>query len=151
VPISRAEKRTVLKKASARGLSMAEFARRALLRYDPTEERDAEEAQLRALVEAFSAPCRGAGAARPHRRRARRGDRPARGDAPKGRAVSVLGEALASIKSIVLIEEWVKSQSARLERLAELVTDLDRRVVRIETAMELAIGGRPTLPRRKDD
>ena len=65
--------------------------------------------------------------------------------------MSVLGEALASIKSIVLIEEWVKSQSARLERLAELVPDLDRRVVRIETAMELAIGGRPTLPRRKDD
>jgi hypothetical protein len=65
--------------------------------------------------------------------------------------VSVLGEALASIKSIVLIEERVKSQSARLERLAELVIDVDRRVVRIETAMELAIGGRTALPRHKDD
>jgi hypothetical protein len=53
VPISPAEKRAVSKKASARGLSMAEFARRALLRYDPTGERDAEEAQLRALVGTF--------------------------------------------------------------------------------------------------
>jgi hypothetical protein len=65
--------------------------------------------------------------------------------------MSVIGEALASIKSIILIEERVKTQSARLERLTELVSDLDRRVVRIETAMELAIGGRPALPRRKED
>lgn len=65
--------------------------------------------------------------------------------------MSGLGEVLASIKSIILIEERVKTQSARLERLAELVSDLDRRVVRIETAMELAIGTRPALSRRNED
>ena len=61
--------------------------------------------------------------------------------------MSMLGEALASIKSLVLIEERVKNQSARLEKLAEAVADLDRRVVRVETTLKLAIGRRPSIPR----
>jgi hypothetical protein len=53
VPISPADKRAVSRKASARGMSMAEFARRALLRYDPRLEPEAEEAELRALLDVF--------------------------------------------------------------------------------------------------
>ncbi len=55
VPISSADKRVVEKKASAGKMSMAEFVRRAALRYDPRTERRREEVELCSLLEAFHA------------------------------------------------------------------------------------------------
>jgi hypothetical protein len=53
--------------------------------------------------------------------------------------MSTLSEALAAIKSIILIEERVKSQSEKLERLAQLLVDVDRRLIRVETTLDLAM------------
>ena len=64
--------------------------------------------------------------------------------------MSAIGEALSAIKSIILIEERVKAQAAKLEKLAELVVGIDRRLVRVETTLELAMrraGPSPDLPR----
>jgi hypothetical protein len=55
VPISRADKKAVEKKASAGKMSTAEFVRRAALHYDPRNERRREEAELRSLLAAFRA------------------------------------------------------------------------------------------------
>ena len=41
--------------------------------------------------------------------------------------MSALSEALSAIKSIILIEERVKSQGMKLEKLAELLVQVDRR------------------------
>ena len=53
VPISPADKQLVERKASARHMSMAEFARRAVLQYEPRDEEEREEEELRALLEVF--------------------------------------------------------------------------------------------------
>ena len=53
VPISPSEKRAVARKAAAEKLSMAEFVRRAILRYDSRSEASNEEAELKALLEVF--------------------------------------------------------------------------------------------------
>jgi len=69
--------------------------------------------------------------------------------------VSTLGDALAAIKSIILIEERVKGQGEKVEKLAQLVIDVDRRLVRVETTLDLAMhrpaGPKipPPLPRRR--
>jgi hypothetical protein len=55
--------------------------------------------------------------------------------------MSALSEALSAIKSIILIEERVKSQGTKLEKLAELLVDVDRRLVRVETTLDLATRG----------
>ena len=53
--------------------------------------------------------------------------------------MTALGEALSAIKSIILIEERVKGQGAKLEKVAELLVGMDRRLVRVETTLELAL------------
>jgi hypothetical protein len=53
VPVSLADKQSVERKASAGHMSMAEFARRALLRDDPGEDDNVIEAELRALLDVF--------------------------------------------------------------------------------------------------
>jgi hypothetical protein len=53
VPISPADKKAVERKAAAGKMSMAEFARRAVLKYDPREEENRIEAELRAVLQAF--------------------------------------------------------------------------------------------------
>ncbi len=57
--------------------------------------------------------------------------------------MSLLGDALNAIRSIILIEERVKSQGAKLEKLVELFTAMDRRLVRVETILDLATRGSP--------
>jgi hypothetical protein len=52
--------------------------------------------------------------------------------------MSTLGDALAAIKSIILIEERIKGQAEKVEKLAQLVIDIDRRLVRVETTLDLA-------------
>jgi hypothetical protein len=53
VPISPTDKRAVERKAAAGKMSMAEFTRRAVLKYDPRQEEEQIEAQLRAVLAAF--------------------------------------------------------------------------------------------------
>ena len=53
--------------------------------------------------------------------------------------MTALGDALSAIKSIILIEERVKGQGAKLEKVAELLVEMDRRLVRVETTLELAL------------
>jgi hypothetical protein len=53
--------------------------------------------------------------------------------------MSAIGDAIGAIRSIVLIEERVKSQGAKLEKLAGLLVEMDRRLVRVETTLDLAM------------
>ncbi len=53
--------------------------------------------------------------------------------------MSTLSDALAAIRSIVLIEERVRSQGAKLERLADTMVDVDRRLIRVETTLDLLL------------
>jgi hypothetical protein len=53
--------------------------------------------------------------------------------------MTALGDALSAIKSIILIEERVKNQTAKLEKVAELLVEMDRRLVRVETTLDLAL------------
>jgi hypothetical protein len=55
--------------------------------------------------------------------------------------MSTLSDALAAIKSIILIEERLQSQGAKQEKLSEQIVDLDRRLVRIETTLDLLLRG----------
>jgi hypothetical protein len=62
--------------------------------------------------------------------------------------MSSIGDALKGIKQILLLQEQVKrleqvgeKQSAALDRLADDVIAIDKRVIRIETMIEMA--GRP--------
>jgi hypothetical protein len=55
VPISPADKKIVEKRATRNAMSMAEYARRAMLDYDPRRTQAAQEAELRALIEAHEA------------------------------------------------------------------------------------------------
>jgi hypothetical protein len=55
VPISPADKRMVERKASSGKMSTAEFVRRAVQRYDPREGEDREAAELRSMLDVFTA------------------------------------------------------------------------------------------------
>jgi hypothetical protein len=55
VPMSPADKKRVEKRASRHSLSMAEYARRAMLGYDPDTDQAAQEAELHTLIAAHEA------------------------------------------------------------------------------------------------
>jgi hypothetical protein len=55
VPMSADDKKLVEKRATRHSMSMAEYARRAMLDYDPDDDRSAQDANLRALIEAHEA------------------------------------------------------------------------------------------------
>jgi hypothetical protein len=58
--------------------------------------------------------------------------------------VSLYGDAIAAIRSVILIDERVQSVAAKVDRLADEVRDMRERLVRIETIVEVARnGGRP--------
>ena len=68
--------------------------------------------------------------------------------------MSTLGDALAALKNAVLLQERLDvvrrelvDLSSNVRRLDERVINIDRRVVRIETMIEMSGGGRPTNPR----
>lgn len=62
--------------------------------------------------------------------------------------MSTLGDAMAAIRSIILIEERVRQQGEKVEKLANSVVDIDRRLVRVEAMIELALNRRSEpLPR----
>lgn len=47
------------------------------------------------------------------------------------------GEAIAAIRSMVLVDERVQTLVGRVDRLAEDVRAMDRRLVRLETIVEV--------------
>lgn len=57
--------------------------------------------------------------------------------------MSVLRDAMQAIRSIILIEERVRQQGEKVEKLAALTVDIDRRLVRVETVMDLAVRRAP--------
>ena len=67
--------------------------------------------------------------------------------------MSAIGDALAALKKVILLEERITSQSQKLERLAVNVVEMDKRLAALEGRMEgflaaasafSAGGGRPT-------
>ncbi len=55
--------------------------------------------------------------------------------------MSLYGDAVAAIKSIILIDERVQSQSRKVEKLADEVLALRERVVRLEAVIEVLLQG----------
>lgn len=53
--------------------------------------------------------------------------------------MSALRDAIEAIRSIILIEERVRQQGEKVEKLAALAMDIDRRLVRIEAIVDLAV------------
>jgi|HubBroStandDraft_1064217.scaffolds.fasta_scaffold98105_2 hypothetical protein len=51
--------------------------------------------------------------------------------------MSLYGEAVAAIKSVILIDERVQSVARKLDRLADEVRDMKDRLIRLETMVEL--------------
>jgi hypothetical protein len=50
--------------------------------------------------------------------------------------VSAVGDALKAIKKAILLEERISSQSKKLEELAGIVVEMDKRLTRLEGRME---------------
>ncbi len=55
--------------------------------------------------------------------------------------MSLYGEAIAAIKSVILIDERVQSVAKKLDRLADEVRDMKDRLIRLETVVEITRGG----------
>ena len=51
--------------------------------------------------------------------------------------MSLYGEALGAIRSIMLLDERLQSLTGKVDRLADEVRDMGTRVVRLETIIEL--------------
>lgn len=71
--------------------------------------------------------------------------------------MSALGDALQGIKQLLLLQEQVRRleaagerQSQALERLADDIIGMDRRLVRIETMIEMTTGRSAYAPRLED-
>ena len=54
--------------------------------------------------------------------------------------MSLHGEAIAAIKSVILIDERVQSVARKLDRLADEVRDMKDRLIRLETMVEVTRG-----------
>ena len=70
--------------------------------------------------------------------------------------MSLYGDAVAAVRSVILIDERVQSFAAKVDRLADEVRDMRERLVRIETIVEVTRQGRgvpriaaPDNPRRR--
>jgi hypothetical protein len=51
--------------------------------------------------------------------------------------MSLYGEAIAAIKSVILIDERVQSVAKKLDKLANEVRDMKDRLIRLETVIEI--------------
>ncbi len=60
--------------------------------------------------------------------------------------MSTWGDAINALKSIILIEERVKTQGAKLDRLADTLIAMDRRLVRVETMLDIVLGRATSTP-----
>lgn len=50
--------------------------------------------------------------------------------------MSALGEALAALKKVILLEDRISSQGKKIEQLAMIVVDIDKRLAAMEGRME---------------
>jgi uncharacterized coiled-coil protein SlyX len=50
--------------------------------------------------------------------------------------VSTVGDALKALKQAILLEERISSQGKKLEELAGIVVEMDKRLTRLEGRME---------------
>jgi len=56
--------------------------------------------------------------------------------------MSVLTDVLAGLKTAIQLEERVKSMAANVSELARETRDIDRRLVRVETVIEVGMFAR---------
>jgi phage shock protein A len=59
--------------------------------------------------------------------------------------LSALSDALAALKNIYLLEERVTSQARKVERLADQVAEMERRLARMEGQMQGFLAGATAL------
>lgn len=64
--------------------------------------------------------------------------------------MSLYGEAIAAIKSVILIDERVQSVARKLDRLADEVRDMKDRLIRLETMVEITRGDGAVLHIARD-
>jgi len=50
--------------------------------------------------------------------------------------MSAIGEALAALKKVILLEDRISSQGKKLEQLAAIVVDIDKRLAAMEGRLE---------------
>lgn len=50
--------------------------------------------------------------------------------------MSALGEALAALKKVILLEDRISSQGRKIEQLATIVVDIDKRLAALEGRIE---------------
>jgi ABC-type microcin C transport system duplicated ATPase subunit YejF len=62
--------------------------------------------------------------------------------------MSILADVVAGLKSAIQLEERVKGMAANVSDMAREVRDIDKRLVRVETVIEVGLSGRggTTLP-----
>ncbi len=59
--------------------------------------------------------------------------------------MTLYGEAIAAIRSIILIDERLQSLAGKLDKLADEVRGLSQRLIRLETMVEIARADGTTL------
>jgi hypothetical protein len=64
--------------------------------------------------------------------------------------MSLYGEAVAAIKSVILIDECVQAVAGKLDRLADEVRDMRDRLIRLETMIEIIRGDGAVLRIARD-
>ena len=67
--------------------------------------------------------------------------------------MSALSDALAALKTVFLLEERVTSQARKVEKLADQVAEMDRRLARLEGQMQGFVAGAAAFggsPRHSD-
>ncbi len=52
--------------------------------------------------------------------------------------MSLYGEAIAAIRSVILLDERVQAMAKKVDKLADEVRDTKERLVRLETIVEIA-------------
>jgi hypothetical protein len=63
--------------------------------------------------------------------------------------MSLYGDAVAAIRSIILIDERVQAQARKIDKLADEVVTLKERLIRLEAIMEVALQSRASPGRRR--
>ena len=56
--------------------------------------------------------------------------------------MSLYGDAIAAIRSVILIDERVQAQARKVDKLADEVLSLRERVVRLEAVIEVLLHAR---------
>jgi hypothetical protein len=61
--------------------------------------------------------------------------------------MSILADVMAGLKTAIELEGRVKSMAGNVSEMAREMRDIDKRLVRVETVIELGLAGRgPTSP-----